>query len=257
VVGQAQPTPTLGKESAPPAAPGKVVGRKLLFGAGVAAVVVVVLGYFLIPRKSMEPPEQRPAATAPQPAAVPSAAPATSTAPPESVALPPPPLPEPNRTDESLAAKAKASEAYPAAKTAKQPESSGTTAATPGKEPESPVAEKKSPAGPATAKPTARGNLQIECRNNFDQATLTITVDGRVLLKEPLVDKKPLIVVRPVGVGQHAFVVQVTSEKDKFDQRQEIRAKFGMGETHQMVIEFGRLSGLGIRGRKLSVKWSK
>lgn len=205
----------------------------------------------------MEPPEQRPAATAPQPAAVPSAAPATSTAPPESVALPPPPLPEPNRTDESLAAKAKASEAYPAAKTAKQPESSGTTAATPGKEPESPVAEKKSPAGPATAKPTARGNLQIECRNNFDQATLTITVDGRVLLKEPLVDKKPLIVVRPVGVGQHAFVVQVTSEKDKFDQRQEIRAKFGMGETHQMVIEFGRLSGLGIRGRKLSVKWSK
>jgi len=103
----------------------------------------------------------------------------------------------------------------------------------------------------------AKSSLQMDCRHNFEEATLIVTVDGRQLLKETLVNKKSLTVVRPVGAGEHKVMVQVISEKAKFDQQQEISGEFAADATRVLTIEFGRGTGLGLRKPKLSLKWGK
>jgi serine/threonine protein kinase len=100
-----------------------------------------------------------------------------------------------------------------------------------------------------------KSKMQIECRNNFEAATLIITLDGKQLLHESMVNKKPLTVLRPVDAGEHKVVVRVISEKEKFDQKQIITGEFAAGGTRVLVIEFGTGSGMGFRGRKLSLKW--
>lgn len=114
-------------------------------------------------------------------------------------------------------------------------------------------AESKTAAKKATL--AAKSTLQIDCRNNFDEATLIVTVDGKQILKELMVNKKPLAVVRPVGAGQHKVMVRVISEKAKFDQKQTIPGEFEADGTRVLVIDFGKGSGLGLRERKLALKW--
>ena len=101
----------------------------------------------------------------------------------------------------------------------------------------------------------AKASLQIDCRHNYDEGNLTVQVDGKTVLHEPLVNKKSLTVVRPVGVGQHKVTVHVVSEKAKFDQQQDISGEFAAGGSRVLVIDFGRLSGMGFRERKLALKW--
>ena len=209
---------------APPAAPAKKKNSPLLVGAAILVVLVVVGGYFFTQRK--------PAAPSPQPtaAAVEQAAPAH----PETQASAPPPPPEPSKSPDAGAA--------PPAKLS----SAGKMA--PAKNEESKATIKK-------ATVTGKATLQIDCRNNFDEAKLIITVDGKEILSELMVNKKPLTVVRPVNAGEHKVVVHVISEKVKFGQEQTIAGEFKANETRVLVIDFGKGSGLGIRGRKLGLKW--
>jgi serine/threonine-protein kinase len=211
---------------APPAAPAKKKNSPLLVGAAILVVLVVVGGYFFTQRK--------PAAPSPQPtaAAVEQAAPAH----PETQASAPPPPPEPSKSEAPEKA-----EAQPA-----KPSSPAKT--TPAKSAEPPPVAKKT----AVA---AKAALQIDCRNNFDEAKLIITVDGKEILSELMLNKKPLTVVRPVNAGEHKVVVHVISEKVKFGQEQTIAGEFKANETRVLVIDFGKGSGLGIRGRKLGLKW--
>jgi serine/threonine protein kinase len=196
-----------------------------LLGAGAALLVLVMAGYFVIQRKPAEPGPQP---TAP---AVEQRAPAQGTA--AQVNAPPPP-PEPSKS--------------PDAGAAQPPNSSGTLNPTPTKSEESKAATKK-------AMVTGKATLQIDCRNNFDEAKLIIMVDGKEILSESMVNKKPLSVVRPVNAGEHKVVVHVISEKAKFDQEQTIAGEFKAGGTHLLVIDFGKGSGLGLRKPKLSLKW--
>jgi serine/threonine-protein kinase len=212
--------------SAPPATAAKKKNTALLGGA-VILVVLVVGGYFVIQRKPAEPSPQP---TAP---AVEQAAPAQA---PAAQANVPPPPPEPSKS----AAPDKA-EAQPA-------KSSSPANPAPAKSEESKAATKK-------ATVTGKAALQIDCRNNFDEAKLIITVDGKVILNELMVNKKPLTVVRPMNAGEHKVVVHVISEKAKFDQEQEIAGEFKADGTRVLVIDFGKGSGLGLRKPKLSLKW--
>jgi serine/threonine-protein kinase len=209
---------------APPAAGTKKSNTPLLGGAAIL-VVLVVAGYFVMQRK--------PAAPSPQPTApaVEQAAPAQATAAQANV---PPPPPDPSK---SLAAGG----AQPA-------DLSSAPMAAPAKSEESKAATKK-------ATVTGKATLQIDCRNNFDEAKLIIKVDGKEILSESMVNKKPLTVVRPVNAGEHKVVVQVISEKAKFDQKQTIAGEFKADGTRVLVIDFGRGSGLGLRKPKLSLKW--
>jgi len=210
--------------SAPPAAVAKKKNNALLRGAAIL-VVLVVGGYFVIQRKPAEPSPQP---TAP---AVEQAAPAR--APAAQVNVPPPP-PEPSKSPDTGAAQ--------------PPKSSSPANPAPAKSEESKAATKK-------ATVTGKATLQIDCRNNFDEAKLIIKVDGKEILSELMVNKKPLTVVRPVNAGEHKVVVHVISEKAKFDEKQEISGEFKADGTRVLVIDFGKGSGLGIRGRKLGLKW--
>ncbi|MBI1750087.1 MAG: protein kinase [Acidobacteria bacterium] len=223
--GEAQATPAAAspqQDTVPIAPPKTTAKNKSLLGVAAAVVVVVITltGYFLTQRKPAEPTAQ------PQVRVVEQAAPGQTNV--------PPPPPEPAKSSETATT---------------QPTGTSTRAKTaPAKSAESKPAEKKTPAA-------AKSTIQIDCRNNFDEATLTVTVDEKLLLREPLVNKKPLAVVRPVGAGQRRVIVHVISEKAKFNQKQEITGEFEAGGTRVLVIEFGKGSGLGIRGRKLSLKW--
>ncbi len=114
-------------------------------------------------------------------------------------------------------------------------------------------AAKKAESKPAAV--GAKSSLQIDCRNNFDDAILTVVVDGKLLASESLTNKKPVSVTKPVLPGQHTVLVRVKSDKPKFDQQQEISADFAADKTRILVIDFGKGSGLGFRERKLGVKW--
>jgi len=103
--------------------------------------------------------------------------------------------------------------------------------------------------------PLAKSTLQVECRNNFDEATLAISVDGKPLFKEVMRDKKPLHLSRAIPPGLHMITVHVISTRPDFDQKQEIGTRFEAGTAHPLVIEFGKGTGLGLRGRKLTVRW--
>jgi hypothetical protein len=103
----------------------------------------------------------------------------------------------------------------------------------------------------------AMSSMQIECRHNFEEATLIVSVDGRQLLKEAIVNKKQYTAVRPIAAGERKVAVQVISEKAKFDQQQEISGEFAADKTRVLVIEFGKGTGLGLRKPKLSIKWGK
>jgi len=209
---------------APPAAAAKKK-NKTMQGVAVVLVVLVVGGYFLMQRKLAEPSPQP---TAP---AVEQAAPAQA---PAAQANVPPPPPEPSKSPDTGAAQPTNLSSAP--KTA------------PAKNEESKAATKK-------ATVTGKATLQIDCRNNFDEAKLIITVDGKEILRESMVNKKPLTVVRPVNAGEHKVVVHVISEKVKFDQEQTISGEFKADGTRVLVIDFGKGSGLGLRGRKLAIKW--
>jgi hypothetical protein len=208
---------------APPAAAPKNKNKAML-GVASALVVLVVGGYFLIQRKPAEP--------SPQPTAPPveTAAPAQATAAQANV---PPPPPEPSKS--------------PATGAAQPSKWSSTVNKAPAKSEESKAATKKTTV-------TGKATLQIDCRNNFDEAKLIIKVDGKKILSESMVNKKPLTVVRPVNAGEHKVVVHVILEKAKFDQEQTIAGEFKPDGTRVLVIDFGKGSGLGLRGRKLTLK---
>ncbi len=209
---------------APPAAAAKKKSKTLL-GAGAVLLVLVVAGYFVIQRKPAEP--------SPQPTVPAVEQPAPTQAPAAQVNVPPPP-PDPSNSPEMGKAQ--------------QPKSSSPVKTAPAKSEESKAATKK-------ATVTGKATLQIDCRNNFDEAKLIITVDGKEILNELMVNKKPLTVVRPVNAGEHKVVVHVISEKAKFDQEQEISGEFKAGGTRALLIDFGKGSGLGLRKPKLSLKW--
>ncbi len=210
-----------GRET-PPTAPPTTAKSSSFLGVGVAAGVVVIalVGYLWTQRNAKDTAAPPPAQTVEQKAEAPQ------------VNVSPPP--EPSKSSDAGAA---------------QPAGSPSTPKTgPAKKAESKPPAKKVPAA-------VNSTFQIDCRNNFDEATLVVTVDGKQLLKELMVNKKSLSVVRPLGAGQHKVLVHVTSEKQKFDQQQEISADFAADATRVLVIEFGKGSGMGLRDRKLGLRW--
>ncbi|MCL4524113.1 MAG: protein kinase [Acidobacteria bacterium] len=230
---QAAPAAPSPKRDTVPLAPTSTPAKKsnkLLLGVAAAIVVLVIGGYFLIPRKAAEPVAQPPTPAVEQPA--PAQTPAQA-----QINVPPPP-PEPTKSA--------------APETAEAPPAKTTT-------PAKPAPAKSAEPLPVTKKAAvgAKSSLQIDCRHNFEEATLIVTVDGKQLLRETLVNKKSLTVVRPVGAGEHKVMVQVISEKAKFDQQQEISGEFAADATRALVIEFGKGTGLGLRKPKLSLKWGK
>jgi serine/threonine-protein kinase len=209
---------------APPIATTKGAKSKTLLGVAAVLVVFIVGGYFLAQRKAAEPIPQSTTPAVEQPA------PAQGSA---QINAPPAPTELPKSPDQAAAQPANLS-------------SSTKTAPAKSAEPQ-PAAKKAAVA--------ANSKLQIDCRNNFEEATLIVTVDGKQLLKELMMNKKPLTVVRPVGAGEHEVVVRVISEKDKFDQEQNISGEFEADGARVLVIEFGKGSGMGLWKRKLALKW--
>jgi serine/threonine-protein kinase len=210
---------------APQAAPAAAPVKKSNFARlGVAAGVLVLAaaGYFLLQRKA--PSAETPATTT----AVSQPAPVQP-----QVNVPPPPG-EPSKSP-----------------------ATGATQPAGAASPPKTEAAKKALAKPVAEKPAvgAKSSMQIECRHNFDEATLTITVDGKPLLTETLSNRKPLTLTRPVPAGQHKVAVHVVSEKAKFDQQAEIPGEFAADGTRSLVIEFGKFSGMGLRKPKLALKW--
>jgi hypothetical protein len=225
---EAAPGVTTPKRDTMPVSPRAAAAKKkntALLGGAVILVVLVVAAYFVIQRKPVEPSPQPTAPAAEQPAQAPAAQ-----------ANVPPPPPEPSKSAAPDKAEAQPAKSYSPANPA------------PAKSEESKAATKKSTV-------TGKATLQIDCRNNFDEAKLIITVDGKEILNELMMNKKPLTVVRPVNAGEHKVVVHVISEKAKFDQHQEISGEFKADGTRALVIDFGKGSGLGLRKPKLSLKW--
>jgi serine/threonine protein kinase len=215
----------------------------------VTALVVVLLGggYFVMQRKTSKPVAQptTPAVEQPAPAAtqVPADAQANPPAPPEPSSSTVAPAPEKSANKEVT---------KPVPKVSDKPGKPSSTASTP------PV-KNAEPPPPETKKPAAlvaTSALQIECHNNFDAATLTITLDGKQIVNEKMADKKPFTTVKPIATGTHKLVVHVVSEPDKFDQEQPITGDFETNGTRLLVIDFGK-GFLGMQKRKLAVKWGE
>ncbi len=221
--------------AAVPAAPAAKTNKRLM-GVAAAMVVLVLAGYFWTQRKGPQPEAPAPSQTVGQ------ATPAQA-----QINVPPPPEPS-KSTDASSTQPTKPSDTN----TTPPKSAAGPPKTEPTKKAESnPAAEK------ATDKPAAnaKSSLQIDCRNNFDEATLKVMVDGKLLLTESMADKKPLTLMRQVSAGNRKIVVRVKSEKAKFDQQQEISAEFVADKARVLVIEFGKFSGFGLRKPKLSLRW--
>jgi hypothetical protein len=189
-----------------------------------------------------QPPAQAVAQTTPPPA------PADA----QSKTPAPPPVPTSSSAAPAPEKSASKAAAKPTSKVTDKP-------ANPSSTPSSPPVKSAEPSPSEGKKPAAvvaTSALQIDCRNNFDAATLTITLDGKQIVNEKLADKKPYAAVRPVATGAHKLVVRVVSEADKFDQELPIDGEFETNGTRVLVIDFGK-GFLGMQKRKLAVKWGE
>ena len=103
--------------------------------------------------------------------------------------------------------------------------------------------------------------LEIECRHNFREARLEILSAGKKVYTGDIVGQSRMLArasgvlhtSTPIAAGQHVLSVRVMAGKD--DYRGEIGGTFSEGATRLLRIEFGKGSGLGFKGRKLSLSW--
>jgi serine/threonine-protein kinase len=115
------------------------------------------------------------------------------------------------------------------------------------------------------AAPVATSSVEVECRHNFQQATLEVFLGRQRLLSEKLEGKSgvfgrttgSLKASVAVPAGNRTLRVRVVSAdpKDPYEEQGEISATFAQGETRRLLVEFGRGSGAGLSKRKLQLKW--
>lgn len=241
-------------------------------GFVVLLAMIVVVGLWL--RSSSTSPEASGQPTVP--AAAPAPLPA-DTSPPEAAegqpAGEPPPAEKPATPVEQPARQAAApsKEATDRAAVEEQP----PVAEPPQQEPaaaEPPAREAATPEPspakitppPPPAKIQARApmaTLSIECKHNFKQAKLEIFSGGQRIYTGELVGQSRVFArasgmlnaTTPIRAGQHTLSVRVTA--DRKDYRGEITGTFTEGVTRTLRVEFGKGSGLGFKGRKLSLSW--
>jgi len=107
----------------------------------------------------------------------------------------------------------------------------------------------------------AMATLQIECKHNFKQAKLEVFSGGQKIYTGELAGQSRVLArasgvlnaTAPIRAGEHTLSVRVTADRE--DYRGEITGTFTEGVTRTLHIGFGKGSGLGFKGRKLSLSW--
>ncbi len=197
------------------------------------------------PAETQPPPEA--AASQPEGEATPTEEPAQQTAQPSKPAPKREVAAESQRATEPPAQEATTAE--PPAPAVGQPE---------------PAPAETAPPPPPPAKihaPPAMATLEIECRHNFRQAKLEIFSDGKRIYSGELVGQSRVLArasgvlnaTAPIRAGEHTLSVRITADRE--DYRGEITGTFAEGAARVLRIEFGKGSGLGFKGRKLSLSW--
>jgi hypothetical protein len=149
----------------------------------------------------------------------------------------------------------------PAEPAAQEPKAAEPPAPAPALPEPAPVATAPPPP-PAKVQPRpAMATLAIECRHNFRLAKLEIFSGGKTIYNGELVGQSRVLArasgvlnaTAPIRAGEHTLSVRVTA--DRQDYRGEITGTFTAGATRALRIDFGKGSGLGFKGRKLSLSW--
>jgi len=239
---------------------------------GFAVLLVAIVAVCLWLRSSSVGPEasgQQVAASAP------------AVAPPSAETQPPPEAAAPQEEGEATPAEQPTPAAEPArqATPPSEPSAKRSVAAEPQEPAQAPAQEPTTPEPavpppvlpePAAAPPLppvrvqaqpAMATLQIECKHNFKQAKLEVFSGGKRVYSGELVGQSRVLArasgvlsaTAPIRAGQHTLSVRVTAERE--DYRGEITGTFEEGATRALRIEFGKGSGLGFKGRKLSLSW--
>ena len=239
---------------------------------GFAVLLVAIVAVCLWLRSSSVGPEasgQQVAASAP------------AVAPPSAETQPPPEAAAPQEEGEATPAEQPTPAAEPArqATPPSEPSAKRSVAAEPQEPAQAPAQEPTTPEPavpppvlpePAAAPPLppvrvqaqpAMATLQIECKHNFKQAKLEVFSGGKRVYSGDLVGQSRVLArasgvlsaTAPIRAGQHTLSVRVTAERE--DYRGEITGTFEEGATRALRIEFGKGSGLGFKGRKLSLSW--
>jgi len=230
--------------------------------------MIVVLGLWLrSPGPAPEASQQQVAAPAPTVAPPP----AETQPPPEAAASQPEgeaaPAEEPaQQTVQPSKPAPKREVAAEPQRSAEPPAQGPTTAGPPAPavaQPEPAPAETTSPPPPPAkvqAHP-AMATLEIECKHNFKQAKLEIFSGGKTIYSGELVGQSRVLArasgvlnaTTPIRAGEHTLNVRVMADRE--DYRGEITGTFAEGAARVLQIGFGKGSGLGFKGRKLSLSW--
>ncbi len=111
--------------------------------------------------------------------------------------------------------------------------------------------------------------LRLTGEHNFDRATLTVSVDDKVVEEIRLrgetstrggatVGFGKIAASIPVRAGQRAVIIRISAPKDDFEETEYISGSFEPGRTRTLEVSLGKLGkwvGIGSLTRDLTLRW--